>query len=139
MFSENKKSKQMVDSTSSQNKIAQGTKMVGDFSSEGDIRIEGILEGDIKTSGKVVVGKSGVIQGSLQGTDAHFEGKFTGKLTLSGTLTLKSTAIIEGEVVAGKLSVEPGAVFNVTCKMKGGVSKVANNGAKQKTLSKKAV
>ena len=132
MFSENKKEKQSksIEALSSQNIISQGTKIVRDFTSEGDFRIDGTLEGNIKTSGKVVVGKSGFIKGTLQGTDAYFEGKFTGKLALSGTLTLKSTANIEGEVVAGKLAVEPGANFNVTCMMKGTVKEM-NKGGQQ--------
>ncbi len=127
MFSENKKDKQMTENTSNQNVIAQGTKIVGDFNSEGDFRVDGTIEGNIKTTGKLVVGKEGYIKGTLQGTDAYFEGKFSGKLSLSGTLTLKASAFIEGEVVVGKLAVEPGATFNVTCVMKGTV-KPMNNG-----------
>lgn len=137
MFSENKKDKQMTEGTSSQNIIAQGTKMIGDFSSEGDFRIDGTIEGNIKTSGKVVVGKSGLIKGTLNGTDAYFEGKFSGKLALSGTLTLKSSAHIEGEVVVGKLAVEPGATFNVTCAMKGAVKEMNNGGQQRKAESEK--
>ncbi|WP_346883519.1 polymer-forming cytoskeletal protein [uncultured Algibacter sp.] len=132
MFSDNKKDKQMTESTSSQNIIAQGTKMVGDFNSEGDFRIDGTIEGSIKTTGKLVVGKAGFIKGNLQGTDAYFEGKFSGKLSLSGTLTLKSSAHIEGEVLVGKLAVEPGAVFNVTCVMKGTVKEMSNGGQQQR-------
>lgn len=128
MFSDNKKVKNMEENASSQNIIAQGTKITGDFNSEGDFRIDGTIEGNIITSGKVVVGKSGFIKGTLQGTDAHFEGKFSGKLTLSGVLTLKSTAHIEGEVIVGKLSVEPGATFNVTCIMKGTVKEMNKSG-----------
>jgi len=135
MFSDNKKSKQMAEATSNQNIIAKGTKIIGDFNSEGDFRIDGIIEGNINTTGKVVVGKSGAIKGSLSGTDAHFEGSFTGNLTLSGTLTLKSTANIEGEVVVGKLAVEPGAAFNVSCSMKG-FKKDLNNGGSQKSTQK---
>lgn len=131
MFSDNKKSKHMEEITSSQNIIAQGTKINGDFNSEGDFRIDGTVEGNIKTTGKVVVGKSGFIKGTLQGTDAHFEGKFSGKLSLSGMLTLKSTAHIDGEVVVGKLAVEPGAAFNVTCIMKGTVKEM-NKGGQQR-------
>ncbi|WP_339916158.1 polymer-forming cytoskeletal protein [Yeosuana marina] len=131
MFTDNKKIKKMEEVTSSQNIISQGTKMVGDFNSEGDFRIDGTVEGNIKTTGKVVVGKSGFVKGSLEGTDAHFEGKFSGKLILSGTLTLKSTAFIEGEVVVGKLSVEPGATFNVTCVMKGTVKEMNKSGEQQ--------
>lgn len=137
MFSENKKEKQMTEGTSSQNIIAQGTKMVGDVTSQGDLRIDGIIEGNIKTSGKVVVGKSGLIKGTLNGTDAYFEGKFSGKLALSGTLTLKSSAHIEGEVVAGKLAVEPGATFNVTCVMKGTVKEMNNGNVPQPQQQRK--
>lgn len=139
MFSENKKDKKMAaEGTTNQNIIAQGTKLVGDFNSEGDFRIDGTIEGNIKTSGKVVVGKAGFIKGTLHGTDAYFEGRFSGKLSLSGTLTLKSTATIEGEVVVGKLAVEPGANFNVTCSMKGSVKDNYNAGQKQKTQPEKS-
>lgn len=126
MFSDNKKEKQMIDANAGQNFIAQGTKIVGDFNSESGFRIEGTIEGDIKTPGKVVVGKTGHVVGNLFGTDAYFEGKFSGKLQLSGTLTLKSTAIIEGEVLATKLAVEPGATFNVTCNMSNSNKPAAN-------------
>ncbi|GAA4233876.1 polymer-forming cytoskeletal protein [Postechiella marina] len=136
MFSDNKKDKQMVDSTSSQNIISKGTKIVGDFNSQGDFRIDGTIEGNIITTGKVVVGRSGNITGTLQGTDAYFEGKFSGKLTLSGILTLKTAAQIEGEVEVGKLAVEPGAIFNVTCVMKG-IAKDIDNGKSRKSKSEK--
>lgn len=132
MFSDNRKERQMVENTSSQNIIAIGTKIVGDFNSEGDFRIDGTVEGNIKTTGKIVVGKSGVIKGTLQGTDAYFEGTFSGKLALSGTLTLKAAAHIEGEVVAGKLAVEPGATFNVTCVMKGSVKEMNKSSEQQR-------
>ncbi|HCY80468.1 MAG TPA: hypothetical protein DHV22_02120 [Xanthomarina gelatinilytica] len=124
MFSDSKKDRQNAVLISSQNIISNGTKIVGDLISEGDLRIDGTIEGNLKTPGKVVVGKSGMIKGALNGTDAHFEGKFSGKLNLSGTLTLKSSAHVEGEVVLGKLEVEPGATFNVTCTMKGAVKEI---------------
>ena len=133
MFSDNKKEKQMIDNKTSQNIIAQGTKITGDFNSEGDFRIDGTIEGNIKTSGKLVVGKEGFIQGTIEGTDAYFEGKFSGKLSLSGTLTLKSSAHIEGEVIVGKLAVEPGATFNVTCTMKDSVKSLGGGTKKQQT------
>lgn len=133
MFSDNKPNKQSLEGLSSQNIISQGTKIVGDFNSEGDFRIDGTIEGTIKTTGKIVVGKSGFIKGTLQGTDAYFEGKFSGKLSLSGTLTLKASAHIDGEVVAGKLAVEPGATFNVSCSMKGTVKEMNKGGQGTKT------
>ncbi len=121
------------DQFSIQNIIAKGTKIVGDFFSEGDLRIDGLIEGNIETSGKVVIGKDGEIKGKLKCSNAYFEGKLTGTLELSETLTLKSTAIIEGEVVTQKLAVEPGATFNVTCVMKTTVKDINGGSQTKKT------
>jgi cytoskeletal protein CcmA (bactofilin family) len=77
---------------------------------------------------KVVLGKSGFIKGKLVCGDADLEGRFEGELHVSGTLTLKSSARIQGQVVVGKLSVEPGAIFNGTCSMQEeGQSKIPEN------------
>ncbi|WP_179337544.1 bactofilin family protein [Winogradskyella ludwigii] len=133
MFSSDKKKpkqQRTMESSSQQNIIAQGTKIVGDIASQGPFRIDGTVEGNVKTSGKVVVGKSGYIKGTLQGENADFEGKFSGKLILSGTLSLKSTAHIEGEVHITKLAVEPGATFNATCSMKGTVKSLSNEASR---------
>jgi len=132
MFADSKKPKETVDYSKNQNKISEGTKIVGDIVSKGGFRIEGIVEGTVKTDGRVVVGQSGKINGTLVCDNADFEGEFSGKLDVTGTLSLKSTAVIEGDVVIGKLAVEPGASFNATCSMKGGVKSInkARNGEK---------
>jgi len=132
MFSENKKGKMTNNGLAQQNTIAKGTTIVGDVISEGGFRIDGTLKGNLKTSGKVVIGKSGTINGSLEGTNADFEGAFVGKLTLSETLTLRSSANVEGEVVVGKLAVEPGATFNAVCSMRGAVKELKANDQQQK-------
>lgn len=101
----------------SQNRINEGTKLVGDITSTGFFRIDGVIEGTLEKPSKVVLGKSGLIKGKLVCGDADLEGRFEGELHVSGTLTLKSSARIQGQVVVGKLSVEPGAIFNGTCSM----------------------
>lgn len=124
MFSENKKSTQMTERKSSQSVISKNTKIIGDFNSEDDFRIDGTIEGNIVTNGKVVIGNTGFVKGKLQAEDAYLEGKFSGEIVLTGTLTLKATAHIEGEILTAKLAVEPGATFNVsniTCATKGTV------------------
>lgn len=128
MFAEKqKKVKTTSESINQQNTIAKGTVITGDIISDGDFRIEGTIQGNIKTPGKVVLGKSGIINGTLQGANADIEGKFSGKLILSDTLSLRSSAFVEGEVEVGKFAVEPGATFNATCVMKGTMKEVANN------------
>lgn len=135
MFTDKKN--QGPDLTKEQNKIAQGTIFKGDIESQGSFRIEGKLEGSIKTPGKIVVGKSGFVDGQIDCDSADFEGKFYGKLEAKTRLTLRATAHIQGEVFVDQLSVEPGAIFNATCTMKGAVKKLSDNDktSKQKEQS----
>ncbi len=125
MFSD-KKDKNSMEPTVSQNRINEGTHLKGDIVSAGFFRIDGSIEGNISKPSKVVLGKSGSVKGKLNCEDADVEGRFEGTLNVSGTLTLKSTAFIQGEVVVGKLAVEPGATFNATCTMQGAAQKNAS-------------
>lgn len=118
MFSD-KKDKNSMEPTVSQNRINEGTHLKGDVVSSGFFRIDGTIDGNISNPSKVVLGKTGSIKGKLICEDADVEGRFEGILNVSGTLTLKSTAHITGEVIVGKLAVEPGATFNATCAMQG--------------------
>jgi cytoskeletal protein CcmA (bactofilin family) len=137
MFTNKEKSKPTSEVSKEQNRISAGTIITGDIQAKGGFRIEGTLKGTLKTSGKVVISKGGLINGNLICQNADFEGNFSGKLTVSETLTLRATSVIEGEVIAGKLAIEPGASFNASCEMKGAVKslkKESENG-KQKEKS----
>ena len=92
MFSDNnsgKKSRNNEQVSREQNKISQGTKIVGDIVAKGAFRIEGTVEGTVTTPGKVVVGKSGFISGTLTCENADFEGKFSGKLDIACKIVKK--------------------------------------------------
>ncbi len=101
------------------NRIEKNTRIKGDIISEADFRIDGKLDGNVKTSGKVVIGKEGYIHGKVECVNADIEGNFNGELKVSNLLALKASAVIEGTVVVSKLAVEPGATFNASCSMKG--------------------
>jgi len=133
MFSEKKEKQPQV---LERNIIGKNTSIVGDVISEGDFRIDGKVEGTIKTVGRVVIGKSGSAKGKIECNNADIEGKFSGELFVNTLLTLKATANISGDVVISKLSVEPGAEFNATCAMKGSVKELKNEQtSKEKTAS----
>ncbi|MAN27027.1 MULTISPECIES: bactofilin family protein [Mesonia] len=138
MFSDNKKSRGLSsEGLKEQNKIAQGTTITGSIEGKGSFRIEGKVEGTLKTAGKIVVGKTGYIDGEVECENADFEGKFSGKLVVKNMLSLKSTANIEGEVIIGKLSVDPDATFNAKCSMKGGVKTLSDERGRGKTKGEK--
>lgn len=133
MFSDKKTKVMDSDLTKEQNKIAQGTLIKGNIDSQGSFRVEGKVVGNIKTPGKVVVGKTGFIEGQIECENADFEGGFKGELKVQKLLTLRATAKIEGEVFADKLSIEPGAIFNATCSMKGAVKSLSGNAKKEQS------
>lgn len=135
MFSkDNKKSSDRV--VSERNVIGSNTKIIGDIVSEGDFRIDGTLEGNIQTNGRIIIGEGGLIKGKAECANADIEGKFSGDLQVSNILTVKATANITGDVIIAKLSVEPGATFNATCSMKGAVKELKKN--EQKNTEKTA-
>jgi cytoskeletal protein CcmA (bactofilin family) len=119
MFSDNKKPRTMNEIGGQPNRIEKNTKIKGDIVSEADFRIDGKLDGNVKTSGKVVIGKDGYIHGKVECVNADIEGSFNGELLVSDLLSLKASAVIEGTVTVSKLAVEPGAEFNASCSMKG--------------------
>lgn len=134
MFSDQKKkAKSTTLSSTQQNRIVQGTKIIGTIVSEAGLRIDGEVEGDVTTSGKIVLGATGVLNGTLSCASADFEGTFKGKLTVEDMLTLRSSAQVEGDVFINKLTVEPGAVFNATCSMGSGVKTLNTNSIEEKT------
>ncbi|GGD79942.1 bactofilin family protein [Planktosalinus lacus] len=113
-----------------QNRITEGTTITGDLISKSGMRIDGNVKGNVKTPSKVVLGEKGVIKGTLECENADLEGSFSGNMTISGTLTLRATARVDGDVVAGKLAIEPGAAFNATCVMKGSVKQMVEKETK---------
>ena len=133
MFSEKKEKQPQV---LKRNIIGSDTSIIGDIVSEGDFRVDGKIDGTIKTTGRVVIGKSGYANGKIDCNNAEIEGKFSGKLFVSSQLTLKATAKVSGEIEINKLYVEPGAELNATCSMKGGVKELKNE---QQTQQEKSV
>ena len=131
MFSnlhESTKKKQMTEMI---NTIGVGTIITGDTQSKGDIRVDGVLKGSVNTSGKVVLGKEGVIEGDVVCNSADISGTINAKITVSEILTLKSTAKLNGDIVTNKLSIEPGATFTGSCSMGALVKDIKYGGKKE--------
>jgi len=124
--SKNKKPRKME-----RNVIAKNTTIKGEIIYDGDYRIDGVLEGDLKTKGRVIIGSGGVVDGTIEASNTDIEGTFSGKLTVEKILTVKAIAKISGEVVVGKLSIEPGAAFNASCTMKAIVKEVNKEDGKK--------
>ncbi|MDO8999233.1 MAG: polymer-forming cytoskeletal protein [Bacteroidota bacterium] len=112
---------------SSVNLIGNGTKIIGDINSAGDVRIDGTLTGNIVTTGKFVLGTNGVVDGNVTSGNADISGEIKGKVNVSEMLSLKASAKVSGDIITGKLAIEPGAVFSGTCNMGAKVKNIHQN------------
>lgn len=110
-------SKNQTEVSGTVNLIGKGTEIVGDIVSTGDIRIDGTLKGNLSTKGKFVLGPNGVIEGNVNSQNADLSGEVKGKVEVDEMLSLKATSRIQGDIITGKLSIEPGAIFTGTCNM----------------------
>lgn len=116
MFEKNPKS--YTELLGKTNRIVEGTIIKGDVFSQADFRLDGELTGNFSSKGKIVIGPAGSIKGDIICKNADIEGRFDGKIQVLEMLNVKAKASIHGEVICGKLSVEPGAEFSATCVMK---------------------
>lgn len=119
------------------NQIAKGTSIKGDIKTEGVLRIDGTLIGSVESTGKVVVGPSGRIEGAIRCTSANISGEVKAKVIVKELLTLQASAKLHGEITTGKLAIEPGAVFSGSCSM-GGVIKDITEKDKEAALAEKS-
>jgi cytoskeletal protein CcmA (bactofilin family) len=120
-FGKNKINKTMAtyqeSAITSVNTFVQGTEIIGEIKSLGDVRIDGKLTGNINIKGRLVVGATGQVEGEIVCGNCDVSGKISGKVNVSELFSLKATANVQGEVITKKLAIEPGAIFTVTCKM----------------------
>lgn len=99
------------------NRIGEGTLIEGEITCEGDIRMDGELNGSLNCKAKLAVGATGVIIGDIICQNADVSGRIEGTLRVKDVLHLKSTANVKGDIVTKKLVVDPEAVFNGKCTM----------------------
>jgi cytoskeletal protein CcmA (bactofilin family) len=106
-----------VETTAAINLISIGTEITGNIVSTGDLRIDGVLNGNLSTKGKVVIGASGRVKGEVVCKNLEVSGAIEGKVVIENLLNLKASSRILGEIATLRLSIEPGANFTGNCKM----------------------
>lgn len=120
------------------NLIQADTVIEGDVKANGDIRIDGTHKGTLQVKGKLVVGVTGNIEGEIHCQNADVSGAIKGKIFVSELLSLKSTSKLTGDIVTGKLAIEPGANFSGACSMGGAIAKEIKHGPELKNGIAKA-
>jgi cytoskeletal protein CcmA (bactofilin family) len=92
--------------------IGQSVKVEGDFIGEGDVIVEGIVVGNLRTKNHLTVGSEAKIQAEIGAQSAFVAGEIIGNVKIDDYLELTATASIAGDVSAGLISIERGAKIN---------------------------
>ncbi len=91
--------------------IARGVKVEGEFTSQGDVLIEGEVHGTLATSGLLTVGPEAKIKADVAASEAVISGTIEGNIVVTKRLEIKSTANITGDITAETASIESGAII----------------------------
>jgi len=112
-----KDQKQNTDVKQAETIIGASVRVKGNFHGDGNIVIEGEVEGNVKTKNFLLVGKSAKISADITAKDARVGGKVSGNIKVQGYLEIESSARINGDIHAKELSIEKGAILNGHCHM----------------------
>ena len=110
------------------NYVSSATVIEGNITSSEDLHLDGHVKGDIKTTARLVLGKDAFIEGNILAAEAEVAGRITGTVESKGLLAIKSTCVIEGDIITKSLNVESGSSFNGRCKVGGGNNPPASEG-----------
>jgi cytoskeletal protein CcmA (bactofilin family) len=115
MFSKNKDGKAgRKDKPCSPTIISEDMTITGAIDSEGEVMLDGCVEGEI-ASGRISVGQTGKIVGSLSAENVVVHGFVDGQIR-GGEVTLSNTATVTGDIYHETLIVESGAQLDGQCR-----------------------
>ena len=117
MFNSKSRSSHAENPINSTTIIGAGAVISGNIESIGDIRIDGILKGNLTCKSKILLGPEAVVEGDIIANQADILGKVHGKVKVADLLYLHGKAMIEGNIHTLKLQIESTASFNGECHM----------------------
>lgn len=92
--------------------IGPGSRIKGDISVQGGLRVDGAVEGKVISTGQLIVGKEGVIKApTIEASSANIGGTIEGDITAHDRARLEPTARVTGNLVTSVLIIEEGAIF----------------------------
>lgn len=97
--------------------IASGCTLKGELATDGDVRVNGNVEGQVFSKGKVFVAENSLLKGDIRCSEVDLHGSVDGNVTADDMLLLKSTSCVIGDIYTRKLQVELGAQLNGACHM----------------------
>ena len=98
--------------------VGSGTVVTGEANFKALMRVDGHLSGRITSStGTLIVGANGKVDANIEVAIAQIHGTVNGDIIATQRLELGRAAKLNGNIQTASLVIEPGALFEGTCKM----------------------
>ncbi len=94
------------------NLIGSGTTIEGKIRTQGNIRVDGKMVGELHAAENVAVGLTGEIEGNINGRNVTVGGKIRGNIIAVDKLVFEGKAVVRGDIRAARLVIDEGAVFD---------------------------
>jgi len=112
--------------------IGPSVKVDGDFAGDGDVIVEGIVIGTLKTKNHLRIGHEAKVQAEISAASAFIAGEVNGNIIIEEDLELKSTAKVHGDIICSQISIEKGAAINGKISMNNQKKAPVNNSVMEK-------
>ena len=104
--------------------LSSSSTVKGEISIDDDLRIDGNVDGDINSGGKVVIGPDGCVKGKITGKSVEVIGKILGDVKVADIVILRASSHYEGQITTRSIEIEAAPTFYGSCKMEGdGINK----------------
>lgn len=91
--------------------IGSGVRVKGTLVGEGDMTIDGLISGDVKTAGNLVVGVNAIIKGNVRARSTRIGGQVDGDIVASSETAITETGRVRGNITTASLAIAAGAIF----------------------------
>lgn len=110
-------SEKKFEETQAETIVGPSVKVEGELASEGNIRIDGQVNGNVQTTQNLAIGEHASITANIRALNAVIAGKIKGNIMVEEALEITETGRVEGDIQAKIISIAPGAIFRGNCQM----------------------
>lgn len=97
--------------------VGGGMRVIGDVESNGVIKVEGFIEGNVRGARQVLLGRTGVVHGDIYAADVVIGGRVVGTVIAAERVEIQGTSGVEGDIHTKSIIVHEGAMINGTVRM----------------------
>ncbi len=101
-----------LDPVKEMNFVGAGTTVEGKIRSQGSVRIDGKVVGEISASENVAVGIAGEVEGNVSAKNVTVAGKIRGSIVASEKIVFEGKSVIRGDIRSARLVIDEGSVFD---------------------------